>query len=113
MTRRTICARAAASSALLSGALAFLWVFGPRPTPVHADVYSSLLAAAGVMPPAGEGSTSRRGKVFVNGAAFDYVTGHSRHSLDTVLSHYEEQFRSATPDGRALPGATRLVADGM
>jgi hypothetical protein len=51
--------------------------------------------------------------VFVNGAAFDYVTGHSRQPLQAVLSHYEEQFRAATPDGLALPGATRLEADGM
>jgi len=113
MTRRTLVARAVASSALLGGALAFLWVFGPRPTPVHADVYSSLVTAAGVMPPAGEGGMSRHGHVLVNGAAFDYVTGHSRHPLEALLSHYEEQFRAATPDGRALPGATRLETDGM
>lgn len=108
-----IIGRLIGSGAFITAALAFLWIFGPRPTPVRADIYASLASSAGfLLPPGGEGSTLRHGKVLINGATFNYVLGHSRQSLDAVLSHYEKQFEARDAGGKTLSSATRLDTDG-
>jgi len=113
MTRRHLITRTAATGVVLSGSLVFVSLFGPRPTPVHAEIYAPLAAATGFMAlPGGEGTKVRNGKVLVNGVAFNYVVGHSPLSLDAVLSHYEKQFETRDESGTKLASGTRLQVNG-
>jgi hypothetical protein len=113
MRLATVLTRVLGSGVFVAGAAIFLWTFGPRPETVHADIYAPLASAAGFLrPPGGEGTAIREGRVLVNGAAFNYVTGHSRLPLSRVLSHYEAQFETVASSGGKLSSATRIEANG-
>ncbi len=101
-----------ASGAIVAGAVAFLFFFGPRPTPAYADIYSPLADAAGLLvPPPGSGKL-RIGNALVNGQPFQYSIGHSRMRLDDVLTHYEQQLEVQMPGSRA-PVSTATRVEGL
>jgi len=104
--------RLLASAVVLTAAGAFLWGFGPRGA-VHADIYTPMASRAGLLLDlAGEGTSARRGTVLINGAAFNYVVGHTRQKPTAVLDHYAKQFDTVSPSGARVSSATRLEANG-
>jgi len=105
--------RLVASGALVVAAVTFLLWFGPRPTPVYADVYVPLARAAGFLAPPPGGAHVRMSTALVNGQVFKYIVGQSKLNLETVLKHYEEQFQTTeTTSGTRLRTARRLNGKG-
>lgn len=104
-----VVARVAASGVLVAVAVAFLYWVGPRPVPVYADVYVPLAKAAGFLAPPSGGAQVRMSTALVNGQAFKYIVGHSKRDLESVLAHYEHQFRTTeATTGARLPTARRV-----
>jgi len=91
--------RVLASGAVVAGAVAFLVSFGPRATPVYADIYVPLASAAGFLSPPPGGPPLQTGKALVNGQTFRYAIGQSKLELDQLLSHYERQFSTSVSSG--------------
>ncbi len=95
------------SGALVAGAAAFLWFYGPASTPAGADIYGPLVRAAGFLPPPDGRVALMTGTSLVNGQHFHYAIGHTTLQLSRVLDHYERQFEVHVPGGSPIRGAFR------
>jgi hypothetical protein len=103
--------RTLASAAVLGVTVVGVVLFGPRPTPVYADIYYEIAEASGLLPapPGADGAESTPRAVSVNGEIFHYVVGRSRTPVSALLDHFQSMLAGplVAADGRSVDLAFR------